>query len=66
MWATIITVGLQVLGWFLDRAKVSAEAKQKFFEFAKKAGEDMGSTKLMQYGDQQLQWLKENPWKETT
>jgi len=59
-----LPVLLQIVGWFLDRAKVSAEAKQAFFEFVKKAGSDMGSTKLMEYGDKQIKWLKDNPWKE--
>lgn len=57
---------IRLLGYWVSNSKMSEEAKQRFFEFVKKAGEDMGSTKLMQYGDKQLAWLKDpkNPWKE--
>lgn len=65
MWTVIIEVGFKLLSWLLDRAKVSKEAKEAFFEFVKKAGSDLGSVKLMKYGDDQLAWLRSNPWKET-
>ena len=65
-WGVILSVGLQILGWVLKRASVSDESKQKFFEFVRKAADDMGSVKLHKYGDDQLKWLAENPWKETT
>lgn len=57
---------IQLLGMWVNSSKMSQEAKEKFFEFAKKAGADTGSTKLMQYGDAQLAWLKDpkNGWKE--
>ena len=61
----ILPVVFQIIGWFLDRAKVSEEAKKSFFEFCKKAAKDIGSVKLMEYGDAQLKWLKENPWVES-
>ena len=65
MWDIIITVVFKVVGYVLDQMKSSAELKAKWFEFVKLAGEDTGSTKLMQYGDAQLQWLKEHPFEET-
>jgi hypothetical protein len=65
MWGTIITVGLQVLGWFIARSNASEETKKQYFEFVKRAGTDFSSTRLTEYGDKQLQWLKDNPWVET-
>jgi hypothetical protein len=59
----LLPVALQILGWFIQRAKVSEEAKEAFFSFVKKAAKDIGSVKLMEYGDRQLEWLKQNPWK---
>lgn len=61
----LLPVVLKIVEWFLDRAKVSAETKKLFFEFVKKAGSDMGSAKLMEYGDAQLKFLEENPWQES-
>lgn len=62
-----LPVLLQVIGWVLDRKNANARTKELFFEFVKKAGNDFGSVRLMEYGDQQLQWLKSQPeWKETT
>ncbi len=59
----LIPVAIQLVGWFLKLAGAKEETLKKFYEFAKIAGEDMGSTKLMKYGDQQLEWLKTHPWK---
>ena len=59
----LLPVIFQIIGWLLDRAKISQEAKEAFFEFVKKAAKDIGSVKLMEYGDRQLEWLKKNPWK---
>lgn len=63
--SALLPVALQILGWFLNRSKVSEENKERFFEWLKLAGDDMGSVKLMNYADKQLQWFKENPWKES-
>lgn len=66
MWSVILTVGLQLVGWFLERSKVSEEHKKAFFEFVKRAGSDLSSVKLMQYADKQIKWFDENPeWKES-
>ena len=65
MWTAILTVGLQVLSWFLKKSEASDEIKKNFFEFIKLAGADIGSAKLMKYGDEQIEWLKNNPWKES-
>lgn len=65
-WTLILTIGLQVVGWILNRATDNQATKEAFFEFVKKAGTDLGSVKLMQYGDEQLKWFKENPWQEST
>lgn len=65
MWQTIITIVLQLISWYLDKKKVSKEVKEAFYEFVKKAGNDFGSTKLMQWGDYQLKFLKETPFEES-
>jgi len=65
MWATIITVVLQLVGWFLERSKASKQQKQAYLEWIKKAASDMGSVKLHKWGEEQLAELKSKPWKET-
>ena len=59
----MLPIVLQIIGYFLTQSKISQEAKEAFFEFIKKAAKDIGSVKLMEYGDRQLEWLKKNPWK---
>lgn len=61
----ILEVGLKALGWFLDKSKADKATKEAFYEFVKKAGTDLGSVKLMHYGDEQLKELKATPWQET-
>jgi hypothetical protein len=61
-----LPIVLQIIGWFITRAQVSQEAKEVFFDFVKKAARDTGSVKLMEYGDKQLDWMKNNPWKPGT
>lgn len=65
MWSAILTVGLQLLGWFLEKSAADKETKEKFFEWVKLAGNDFGSVKLLEYGDAALKKLKSEPWKET-
>lgn len=59
----LIPVVLQIIGYFINQSKLSAEAKEAFYAFVRKAAKDIGSVKLMEYGDRQLEWLKKNPWK---
>lgn len=59
----IIPFVLQIAGWFITRSQVSEASKEVFFQFIKKAAQDIGSVKLMEYGDRQLEWMKNNPWK---
>ena len=59
----LLPIILEIVGWFIKQAKISDEAKEAFFQFVKKAAKDIGSVKLMEYGDRQLEWLKKNPWK---
>lgn len=67
MWGAIITVALQLVGYFLNKSAVSEANKKRFFELLKLASQDLGSVKLMGYADKQLQWFKDNPeWKEST
>ncbi len=65
MWAVIFEVALKVVGFLIDKQKISKEAADNFFAFVKKAGDDMGSVKLKEYGDTQVEWLKNNPWPQT-
>lgn len=60
---SLLPLALQIVGFFVQNSKLSEEAKKRYFDFVKQAGEDMGSTKLAKYGDLQLQWLKDHPWK---
>jgi hypothetical protein len=60
----ILPIALQVLGWFLNKSAADNETKKLFFDFVRRAGNDFGSTKLMKYGDEQIQWFKDNPWPE--
>lgn len=62
MWMTIFEVAIKLLGYFLDKNKVSTETAKNFYAFVKSAGDDMGSVKLKAYSQKQLLWLKENPW----
>lgn len=65
MWEVILTVGLQLLGWFLNKSDADAKTKKAFFEFVRIAGSDFSSAKLMEYGDKQVKYLNENPWQES-
>lgn len=65
--AAALPAVLQIAGWFISKSNASNEAKARFFEFVKMAGQDTGSVRLMEYGDNQLAWLKSQPdWKEST
>lgn len=33
MWATILTVGLQVLGWILKKNEMNVEMQKQFYDF---------------------------------
>ncbi len=61
--SALLPVLLQIIGYFITQSKLSQEAKEQFFSFVKKAAKDIGSVKLMEYGDRQLEWLAKNPWK---
>jgi len=62
MWSVIITVVLQIVGFILERINASKETKQKFFEFVKEASNDVTSTKLAEWGEQQLKEIHEAKW----
>lgn len=66
---SLITVALQlifaVVTLLMDRAKVSNEIKKSFYEWVKLAGSDMKAARLIEWGDKQLLYLKENVWQET-
>lgn len=58
MWTAIITVGLQLLSWILERSALSAEAKKRFYEFVKQAGQEIRSVKLYESAEKQLQYFR--------
>lgn len=58
MWSVIITVGLKLLGFFLNRSAANDKTKKAFLEFVKRAGEDYGSAALLQASDNQMAFLK--------
>ena len=62
---SLLPFAVKLIGWFLDKSAASAEQKKAFFEWVKKAGNDFSSAKLMEYGDAQLKFLEDEPWKET-
>jgi len=61
----IISVVFQLIGYFINKSKMSKEAKEKYFQFVLKAGGDMGSVKLRKYGKRHIEYLKKTPWKES-
>jgi len=68
MWAAILSMlptVLQIAGWFIQRSQLSKKQKQDFFEWVKLAGKDLGSVKLHKYGQKQVKFLQETPFKET-
>lgn len=65
MWPIILEVAFKIVGYFIDKAKLSDEAKKNFFEWIKSVGNEIGSVKLLKFGDEQLKWLKEHPWQES-
>lgn len=65
MIGVIIAVGIQLLGWFLDKSSAEKETKKRFFEWVKMAGNDLSSVRLMEYGDKQLKWFETTPFEET-
>jgi len=65
MWNVIITVGLKLLGFFLDRSAANEKTKQAFLAFVRKAGEDYGSAKLLAASDEQMAFLKKQSEKAT-
>lgn len=66
MLESVIIIAVKLLAWWMDSKANSDQAKKLFFEWCKQAGNDFGSVKLMEYGDKQIKWLSENPWKEST
>lgn len=65
MWTAIITVAVQLLGWFLERAKIKNELAKEFFAWAERLGADQGSSQLRRYGFKQWQYLTDTPWQES-
>lgn len=68
--AAALQLILLVASYLMDKAKVNAETKKKFFDFVKQAGTDTKSQRLLEWGDKQLNQLltpstPEKPWQET-
>ena len=64
-WVAILEGVLKIVAWLIDRAKIKAEHKKNFLEWVKAASVDMKSEKLFEWGDKQLDYLKNTPWQET-
>lgn len=63
---SILPAIIQIALYFVERSKMSLEQKKAFYEWTKAAGKDLGSVKLTQAGDKQLQWFADNPnWQES-
>jgi len=59
MWGAIITVGMKLLEWFLDRAKAKKELMKRFYEFVKEFDKEgaLKSVKLRESYKSQLEKL---------
>lgn len=44
MWMTLLTVGLDIVGWMIRRSKVSKEQKEKFLAFYKAYSEEVNAS----------------------
>lgn len=59
MWTTIITVGLQLLGYFLGKNSENKELQKKFYEFVEAFDKEyMNSAKLKKSYEEQLKRLR--------
>jgi hypothetical protein len=65
MWTALLTVAVQLVGWFLKKGTVKDEFAKEFYAWAERLGTDLGATKLREYGFKQQEWLRANPWQET-
>ena len=61
MWTVLITLGLKILEWFLDKSKADKETKARFYEFVEAADKNelLNSVKLRNSYLAQLARLKE-------
>ena len=63
MWTIIFTVGLQLLGWILNKADMTDKAKRRFFEFVKQAGSKIDSVELTKMAEAQLKQFASEEFK---
>ncbi len=61
----ILQLAVPIMGWVLGKVGASDATKRAFFEWVKKAADDLGSVRLMKYADEQLKWFSEHPFEET-
>lgn len=61
MWASILTLAVQLIGWILGKNAEATEAKKKFLEFVSQLGKDsLVSKKMKDDYDKQLEELKKS------
>lgn len=63
MWATIITVVLQIIGWGISKLGITDKAKKRFFEFVKRTGKRIDSVKLYKFAEAQLKQFASEEFK---
>lgn len=61
-WTSILSVGLKLIGWFFDRAKVSKEQKEAFLRFYKEY-ETLGNASVRQKDDIERQLEEIDKWR---
>lgn len=67
MWETIITIGLQLLGWFLNKNKEDKEMQELFYKFVEKQHlEYMNSSLMRDKAKIRFREIMEKPFVETT
>lgn len=62
MWASILTLAVQLIGWLLGKDAEAKESRKKFLEFVDQLGKDsLISKKIKDNYDAQLEGFKKEP-----
>ncbi len=61
----LISAGLQIAVWFIQRSSMDKEKKKRFFAWVKKYDEDhLNSVKLKAQYEKAVKFLDETPWEQ--
>jgi len=61
----LISAGLQIAVWLIQRSNLSKEKKARFFAWVKKYDEDhLNSVKLKAQYEKAVKFLNETPWEQ--